>query len=51
MTIANDSPSLSLQANQLLKSAAGRRLLQGMGGRDRGMEIMSHKAELIASVA
>lgn len=29
----------SFKANQLLKSAAGKRLLKGLAGRDRGVEV------------
>lgn len=29
----------SFKANELLKSAAGKRLLKGLGGRDRGLEV------------
>lgn len=29
----------SFKANELLKSAAGKRLLKGLGGRDRGIEV------------
>lgn len=31
----------SFKANELLKSAAGKRLLKGLGGRDRGLEVGS----------
>ena len=41
----------SFKANQLLKSAAGRRLLDGMANRDRGIEVGSTAPDLTASVA
>ena len=39
----------SFKANQLLKSAAGRRLLDGMANRDRGIEVGSTSPHLTAS--
>ena len=42
----------SFKANQLLKSAAGRRLLDGMANRDRGLEVGATPApDLTATVA
>jgi lipoic acid synthetase len=35
----------SFKANQLLKSAAGRRLLKGIGGRERGVEVPPQVAD------